>query len=296
MSTMPAFGLSPAVAILVWTASCHGLVAVAYSLALCFDAAPITGVHPALKPLKFAVSIAVFLLTMGVLLPMLSMHETSRAVLAWLFASTMGVEMVAILVQALRRTTSHFNVRGPLETLIWNAMVAAIALATIGMVWMVSAALLGPLFDSDRRPLTPLLTLAWRAGLVLLLLAPVSGFAMGGRLRHSVGGEDGGPGLSFVDWSVRHGDLRVPHFFALHSVQILPLFAWLLLQLPLASGSRVGLLSVAIGTVGALCVGTLVQAFAGRAFWTSKALTRTLRVRESEAVSERESPRGGSEH
>ena len=281
---------------LLWTASFHGLVAIACALALCLDAAPITGVHPALKPLKFAVSITAFLLTMGVLLPTLSVHETPRAVLAWLLASTMGIEMVAILVQALRGTTSHFNVRGPFETLIWNAMVAAIAVATIGIVCVVFAALVRPLAGEDGRSLPLLMTIAWRAGLVLLLLAPITGFAMGGRLRHSVGGEDGGAGLPFVNWSVHHGDLRVAHFFALHAVQVLPLVAWLLLHLELASWSRRALLAVAIGAATALSVGTVVQAFAGRPFWARKALMRSLTVRElgEASSSEHESPRGGA--
>lgn len=259
---------------LSWTASGHGLVAIACALALGFEATSITGVHPALKPLKFAVSIAAFLLTMGVLLPMVSMHETARDVLGWLFASTMAIEMAAILGQALRGTTSHFNVRGPLETLIWNAMVGAIALATIGIVWVVIAALARPLVGEGGRALPQLMTIAWRAGLVLLLLTPVTGFAMGSRLRHSVGGEDGGPGLPVANWSVHHGDLRVAHFFALHAVQGLPLVAWLLLRLELASWSRAALLAVAIGAAFALSLGTLAQAAAGRPLWAKPARPR----------------------
>jgi hypothetical protein len=253
---------------LSWAAAAHAALALACLAALLLPSAPVGGVHPALKPLKFAISISLFLAAMGVLLPALSASPRVRGALAWILATTMAVEMLLILAQALRGTTSHFNQHGSLNNAIWKLMALAIVIATLCLVCVTLLSSIRPLHDETGRRMAPLLAFAWRAGLWLLLLAPVSGFAMASSLQHSVGGLDVGAGLPFVNWSVVHGDLRVAHFFALHALQLLPILAWGLLRWTSSTSIRWGLLLAVLLASTALCAGTLVQAFKGRPFMT----------------------------
>jgi hypothetical protein len=238
----------------------HLVVAALAALAFTVELPAIGGVHPAQKPFKFAISIAILLGTLAYLLPVIPLGSSTRSAFAWLFVSVMIIEMTIIITQALRGVPSHFNVATPLDARLFNVMAIAIALSSVALVGLAVVATIRPL------AVEPMLALAIRIGLLLVLLVAVSGFAMGGRLQHSVGGPDGGAGLPLATWSSDHGDLRVSHFFALHGMQVLPLAALVLVRTPVPPvGKWLAFGVVAVGWC-ALAVGTLVQALAGRPF------------------------------
>ena len=245
--------------VLAWLALAHLVVAGIGLALLVFSAPPILGVHPAAKPIKFAISIAVFLATMAVLLPMLTVNPTVRAVLRWALGITMVIEMAAIATQALRGTTSHFNTRTGLDASIWQLMFVAIVVATVALVVTTLVASVRPLIG-----LSQVEMLGWRAGLWVFQLATISGLAMGGRGRHTVGGDDGGAGLPVVNWSRSHGDLRISHFIAMHALQVLPLIAIAVNRLAIGPRPRIVVMVAAAAGYAAVAIWTFVVALSGR--------------------------------
>jgi hypothetical protein len=254
--------IDPGVRWLLAGAVTHALVALGAFVVLVASPAAPGELHHAIKPLKFGISIAIFLGTWAVLLPHLELGPRLRLTAAILLVGTMVVESACIVLQALRGRSSHFNSATALDGGLWNVMVAAIVLTTATLVVLALVATFRPLGVGT---FSPTLRFAWRAALWILLLVAVSGFGMGGRLQHSVGGIDGaGVGLPLVGWSRVHGDLRVPHFVALHVFQALPLAAWCVDRVVASTLARAVLVGTFALIAAASAVGTLRQALAGR--------------------------------
>ena len=209
--------------------------AAASVVGLLVDPRVITGAPAWLKPFKFAISTAVYSLTLAWIFGWLTGWPRVRRVVGWTTAIVFVLEVAIIDAQAWRGTTSHFNVSTPLNAVLFSVMGAAILLQTL-----VSVAVAVALW---RQPFTDR-TLAWalRLGMTLTIVGALTGPLMtrptaaqlaaaraGARLTivgaHSVGGVDGGPGLPVTGWSREHGDMRVPHFIGLHAIQALALVA-----------------------------------------------------------------------
>jgi hypothetical protein len=243
-------------------------------IGLVVDSRTITGVPAWLKPMKFAVSTAIYSLTLAWMFQYLVDWPRVRRFVGRSTAFVFVLEVAIIAIQAWRGTTSHFNVRTPLDAAIFAVMGSAIAIQTLLSI-LVAVALWRQRFANH--------TLAWalRVGMTLTILGAATGGLMTrptaaqiaeARVTHrmliagahTVGAPDGGPGLPVTGWSRNHGDLRAPHFVGLHAIQSLALVALLLGRLRVADRRRTQLMLVAAGAYATLFVALLWQALQGR--------------------------------
>jgi hypothetical protein len=187
-----------------------------------FDSRTILGINPWIKPMKFSVSIAIYVWTLAWYLRYLEEFKRPVRIVSWGVAISMLAEIFCITVQSARGTTSHYNVATPLDAELFGTMGVMIVVNTLLVAWTLV------LFCTARPRIPRAYLWGIRLGLALFLLAGAEGGVMIGHQAHTVGAADGGPGLPLVNWSTQHGDLRIAHFIGMHALQILPLAGYLL--------------------------------------------------------------------
>lgn len=175
------------------------------------------------KPIKFAFSIGIYCWSMAWYMKDLRSFPVQAINMA--IYISMGFEIIYIAVQAARGQASHFNVGTPFYAGLYalmaiGATIAAICAAVVGWAW----------WNQLPEGISNAYLWAVRFGFVLFVIFSFQGFMMGSKLAHTVGAEDGGRGLPFLNWSREHGDLRIAHFLGMHALQILPLMAFYFLR------------------------------------------------------------------
>ena len=187
---------------------------------ICTSNTQVLGINAFIKPFKFGISAFILFLTFSWYFNFLPhrLHKSFQ-LFAWVNIAVMAFELVWILIQAYRGTLSHFNISTAFEGIMFGIMGISIAIST---TW--TLLLFKWTFASDFRMNYGLLQ-AVRFGIILFVIFGFTGFIMGANRSHTIGASDGGPGLFLLNWSLNHGDIRIPHFFGLHALQILPVFA-----------------------------------------------------------------------
>lgn len=197
----------------------------------------------AIKPTKFALSIAVYLITVSWMLDYARPERMSSVLVqvsTWGLLVGATVELVCIIIQAARGRRSHFNTASRFDTAIAGTM-AILAVLFIGM----------------------LLPLAWEIGQRPRPDAPavmIAGIVGGLVLTFVLGGLTGS-GMSQAAMRASANPVRPPspptqrrsrlqlqmaHFLAIHAMQALPIMAW---AAPVIDGQ----VAVALLSAGAIC-------------------------------------------
>jgi hypothetical protein len=243
-------------------------------VAMLVDPRIITGAPAWLKPFKFAVSTAIYSLTLAWIFGWLPDWPRVRRVVGWTTALVFVLEVAIIDTQAWRGTTSHFNVSTPLDAMLFFVMGGAILTQTLVSVAAAVALWRQPFTDRS-------LGWALRLGMSLTIVGALTGPLMtrptaaqlaharaGEHMTtagaHTVGGVDGGPGVPVTGWSREHGDVRIPHFIGLHAVQALALIAVGLRRWRRPEAARLRALLAAAASYGSLFLLLLWAALRGQ--------------------------------
>lgn len=258
------------------TIACAVLLCIAL-VGLLVDHREITGAPAWLKPAKFGASGVVYLFSLAFMardIPRSRLLSVSTNLIGWILV----YEIVVIDIQAVRGTTSHFNVDSALNTKIYSSM--GLGIATVWVMSMVLLRLYWKTPAADRS-----MALAMRVGLALNILGAGVGWTMtapradqlaaihrGVRPylngQHTVGAPDGGPGMPITRWSRDHGDLRAPHFLGMHALQLLPLLLIGLRRVRTSRDDPVerSVILFAATLCAAIFIAALLQALAGHPF------------------------------
>jgi hypothetical protein len=262
-------------------------VLVPFAVGVFVDPRVITGAPAWLKPAKFAISTAIYALTLAWVFRALPTWPRMRAIVGWTTALVFVIEVAIIAAQAWRGTTSHFNVATPLDAALFAVMGTLIVVQTIASV-AVAVALWREHGFEDR-------AMGWalRIGMTLT----IAGAATGGLMTrptaaqleqartthvitvagaHTVGAADGGPGLPGTGGSREHGDLRVPHFAGLHALQVLPFVVFVLRRRGLSERLRARAVVAGGAAYAGLFVTLVVQALRGQPVLHPDAVTMSM--------------------
>jgi hypothetical protein len=183
-----------------------------------FDHRQLMGINLWIKPIKFAISIAIYCLTWPLLLQYFPFERLKKR-FANFTVFAMVFEMIAIGTQAARGELSHYNTSGTYNALVFSSMGIVIVSQTLFALYIGIR-----FFKVKAVDISPALLWAIRLGIIMAAVFALEGGLMATRLAHTVGAPDGGPGLPLFNWSRIAGDLRIAHFMGLHALQLVPLF------------------------------------------------------------------------
>jgi hypothetical protein len=224
---------------LFWLAVICVVVAVALVPLWILDSRQLLGVSVWEKPIKFYISVAIFSFTYSWLSSLLTRGGRWVKLTGLVIAVSLAVENILILAVASNGETSHFNVSTPTAIAIWSIMATFISIVLFSTIFISLMIMFQKQQEFNLKLALALgsVNTAVGMGLAYLMTWPTANQLanfQGIAGAHAVGVEDGGPGLPFLGWSTLAGDLRVGHFFGLHSIQVAASLLAISLLLPIS--------------------------------------------------------------
>jgi hypothetical protein len=195
-------------------------LAICLGLYATINTVEVLGINSMIKPIKFALSTWVYAWTMAYLL----FYVNNQNRVKWysiLATIVMLFEIGVITIQAFRGKLSHFNQTELLGGILY-------ALMGIMIVWLTTATLvISVRFILQKNySINKTFALSIKIGLLFFVIFSFFGGYMSVINSHNVGGKIGEAGLPLLNWSTLFGDLRVAHFFGIHSLQIIPILGY----------------------------------------------------------------------
>lgn len=205
---------------LYWIVVAHFAFALVCIPGLMLDDRLLLGVSVWLKPFKFLISSGIYLMTFGYFTSLYPFSKRKKKILNNIVAWTLLIETAIIVGQGIRGVQSHYNMNSALDGMLFAAMGIFVGINVVIMVYY--------LIETLRLKMKTSKSIQWAIllGWIILIIGSWVGGQMISQMSHNVGIADGGKGLPLVNWSTIAGDLRIAHFFGLHGMQVIPLFAF----------------------------------------------------------------------
>lgn len=208
--------------ILYWIAMFHFLLALGCLMGWMVDDRMLAGLNVWVKPMKFSISGGIYVLTSGFLITLYPFSKRKKNIVNNIISWTMALEICIVVFQGARGVRSHYNQSNLFDGVLFGMMGLLIAIIVCTMVFFIVETIRLKL--NTPRPVQWGILLGW----IVVLYGSWVGGQMISQMAHNVGVPDGGEGLPWINWSTIAGDLRIAHFFGLHGIQIIPLFALIL--------------------------------------------------------------------
>ncbi|MEM6506458.1 MAG: hypothetical protein AAF711_13535 [Planctomycetota bacterium] len=197
------------------------------------DSRVLDGANVWFKPIKFQLSLGIFLLTLAAIAAAASgafIRSPIGRITVWTAIATSGFEIVWITYRAATAERSHYADNSSFETLMYSLMgVAAVVLAMTPVALAIAA------FRNTSQDAIPRIV---SLGMLLgSLVAFFGGAFVGGMMseqpsHYPIDAEDRSSRLPFIGWSLTRDDLRIAHFVGLHALQGLIAVGLLLVRVP----------------------------------------------------------------